>query len=298
MYIYCIYTHRQTNFIHLSTFLRHFLIQFNHNGLFVVDTVSLLTERLYSTLILGRSVNILPFSIWTVSWPQSWNRSGELCYLIGATGRLIVTLVPYHPLFPVVFWQPDWIIVPNNCIICMPWWQTHSLQTGRLSASCIYFPLLAYFLIPSFIKHSGPLPPSILWWTQEGRIEFFQIIVSDRQPKAPFTSDQINTQLPAVRCHCRQGRGPRWPPHLTLYVNGFRHRRQLRVIIQFRWLMNTTIEDNGRFMCSTSSFQIACMDWANQRPTDQRTFVFYPFLQFIFVNMSKNWMYVYAKCET
>lgn len=187
MYIYCIYTHRQTNFIHLSTFLRHFLIQFTHNDLFVVDTVSLLTERLYSTLILGRSVNILPFSIWTVSWPQSWNRSGELCYLIGATGRLIVTLIPYHPLFPVVFWQPDWIIVPNNCITCMPWWQTHSLQTGRLSVSCIYFPLLAYFLIPSFIKHSGPLPPSILWWTQEGRIEFFQIIVSDRQPKAPFT---------------------------------------------------------------------------------------------------------------
>lgn len=121
------------------------------------------------------------------------------------------------------------------------------------------FSALGFFLTPSFIKHSGPLPPSILWWTQEGRIEFFQIIVSDRQPKASFTSDQINTQLPAVRCHCRPGRGG--APHqdgLLTWHNGFRQRRQLRVIIQFCWLMNRTIEDNGRFMCSTSPFQIKC----------------------------------------
>lgn len=130
----------KVHFINTSTFQRHFITLFSRNGLFVVDTVSLLTERLYS-LIMGRTVNILPVSIWTASWPWSWNSGGELRYLIGATGRLIVTLVPYHPLF----WQPDRVIVPNNCIICMPWWQTHLLRIGRSSKSCIYFRLLAFF---------------------------------------------------------------------------------------------------------------------------------------------------------
>lgn len=173
-YIWDVYTvslfpHRDCwQLLTMSTYTQKlFLILFTHNDLFVADSVSLLTEKLSSLLIKACTVNIPPSPFGSFPERRTETAAESSAIWSERAGRLIVKLVPYRPLFPTVFSQPDRITVPNNRRICMRRWQMPSPLTGRWRACCVYFSSPgSFFLFPSFKKRSGPLLSSIPRWTE------------------------------------------------------------------------------------------------------------------------------------